>query len=393
MKWKNIITVYLKELRDSLRDRRTLLSTILIPSLVIPLLSLGVGKVATSVVKTAQEDIPKVAILGESGAPGLVGTLKKSPRLEVVPTPEDWKTAIAEKKLRAVLHLPENFEAELKSGGSPLVMVYHYSSELKSENGARVVEQLLGEFRELTLSARLDERGLPKTFVRPFDIRRENVAPPEKVGGNLFGGIVPYLIIILCFTGAMNPAMDLTAGEKERGTMETLLCSPVARSEIVMGKFLMVLTGSLMAMSCTLISLGGTLLLAKDALKSLPMIDPLGCAGVLALILPVAVMFAAVAFTISLFAKSLKEAQSYLGPLVFVVIMPAIIGMLPGVELNWKLALVPLLNVSLACKEMLSGVWHWDYLALIFGSSCLYAAGALKLAVRMFNREDVLFRS
>jgi sodium transport system permease protein len=105
------------------------------------------------------------------------------------------------------------------------------------------------------------------------------------------------------------------------------------------------------------------------------------------------VLFAALAFTISLFAKSSKEAQSYLAPLMIVIIMPAVIGMLPGIDLNARLALVPLLNLSLVCKEMLSGVWHWNYIAIIFGSSCVYAAVALWLAVKMFNREDVIFRA
>src|SRR6185369_6116265 len=89
-----------------------------------------------------------------------------------------------------------------------------------------------------------------------FDVERKNVAPPEKVGGATIGGIIPYMIIILCFTGAIYPAIDLTAGEKERGTMETLLCSPVGRTEIVLGKFLMVLTASLTTMLLSLVSMG-----------------------------------------------------------------------------------------------------------------------------------------
>ena len=125
----------------------------------------------------------------------------------------------------------------------------------------------------------------------------------------------------------------------------------------------------------------------------IPMIDPLGLLGVLAMVLPVAVLFSAVIFTVALFAKSYKEAQSYVGPLVLVIIMPAVLGMLPGIDLNFRLALVPILNLSLVCKEMLSGVWHWEYIALIFGSSCVYAGLALALAVRMFNREDVIFRT
>jgi sodium transport system permease protein len=415
MNWTNITTVYFKELKDSLRDRRTLISTIVIPTLVMPLMFFGVGKVMSNVMTKAREDIPTVALLGGVDSPEIVRQFRESKRMRVVPTPGDWKKAISEKQLRVAVELPEKFEALLRAGEAPPVKVYYYEGELKSDNGARVLERFLGELREQAVATRLMAQGLPKSAARPFEFKRENVAPPEKVGGNLFGGLVPYLIIILCFTGAMYPAMDLTAGEKERGTMETLLCSPVPRVDIVLGKFLMVLTGSLSAMAFMLIStgvsiaIGGTMMMGGGAARSaaagaaaksagaaagpMPMIDPLGVFGVLGMVLPVAVLFAALAFTISLFAKSYKEAQSYLGPMIIVVIMPGVVGMLPGIELSAKTAMIPILNLSLVCKEMLSGVWNWGYIGLIFGSSSLYAGIALWLAVKMFDREDVIFRT
>lgn len=190
--------------------------------------------------------------------------------------------------------------------------------------------------------------------------------------------------------------------------METLLCSPVRRSNIVAGKFLMVLTASVTTMLLSLVSMGGSALLGltffSDASVraaqqqaaaggTIPLIDPLGLFGVFGMVVPVAVFFAALLLALSLFAKSYKEAQSYVSPLIIVVIMPAVVGMLPGIELTAKTALVPILSLSLVCKEMLSGVWHWDFIALIFGSSCLYAAVALAFCVWMFNREDVIFRS
>lgn len=191
--------------------------------------------------------------------------------------------------------------------------------------------------------------------------------------------------------------------------METILCSPVARLDLVLGKFLMVLTASLGTVLCSLGSTAITLLAVGAGVggshglggaaaaigggASLPAIDLLGLVASVAMVLPMAVLFAAVQFTLSLFAKSFKEAQSYVSPLIVVIILPAVIGMLPGVELNARLALVPILNVSLISKELVSGVWHWHLIALIFGSSCLYAAAALAWAVRMFNREDVLFRT
>ena len=413
MNWQHIITIYLKELRDSLRDRRTLISVIVIPTFVMPTLFFGVGKIATGIVTKAREEIPHVMILGGEDSPGVVAELKAAKKLRIVTLAPDWKLQISEKKVRAAVQIPPGFEAGLKAGAADPVIFYNYEGELKSGFAVGELEKFFRELRDRTVTARLQERSLPATLVKPFDFKRENVAPPEKVGGNLLGGIVPYIIIILCFTGAMYPAMDLTAGEKERGTMETLLCSPVARVNIVLGKFLMVLTGSLAAMALSLTSMGISAMVAgmvfaqsgggnklaaaatqaRAAGDFIPTIDPLGLFGVVGMVFPVAVLFSAVIFTVSLFAKSFKEAQSYVGPMVFIVIMPAVIGMLPGIDLNFQLALVPILNLSLVCKEMLSGVWHWNYIALIFGSSCVYAAIALALAVKMFNREDVIFRA
>jgi sodium transport system permease protein len=411
----HIWIIYRKELRDALRDRRTLISSIVVPTLLMPLLLFGVGRLMQRAVAEAREEVPAVAVLGGAGAPALLARLSGDTRVRLVPVPADWREAIAAKRLRAVLEVPERLEERLRAGeASPAVRIFHYQGELKSENGARVTERIVAEHRERVVTERLAARGLSPEAVRPFEVRRENVAPPEKVGGNLFGGLVPYFIILLCFTGAIYPAMDITAGEKERGTMETLLCSPVARLDLVLGKFLLVLTGSLASMFFVVASMAGSALLggalffgasgaaaaaalppgsAAVGMGSLPTIDPLGLAGVFAMVLPVAVLFSAVALTVSLFAKSYKEAQSYLGPLIVVVLVPGMIAALPGTELTARTALIPLLNLSLVCKEMLSGSWPWGYIALIFGSSSLYAAGALALAVRMFNREDVLFRS
>ena len=408
MNLRLILTIYRKELRDALRDRRTLISMIVIPSLIIPLLTFVVGRVGLRVVNQARDEVPAIAVLGGEDSPSIVSRLRGA-RFRIEPT-DGWRDRIAEKSLRAAVQIPPGFEAGLKAGGAPEVTIYHHEGELKSGLAASSLEAFFREVREQAVASLLADRSLPATLARPFDTRRENVAPAEKVGGSIFGGLVPYLIIVLCFTGAMYPAIDLTAGEKERGTLETLLCSPVARTDIVLGKFLMVLTGSLSAMVFMLLSMGVTVLVGGQMLLAgglgkaraaagglpagvLPAIDPLGLLGVLAMVLPVAIFFAAVSFAIGLFARSQREAQSYLAPLLGVVLLPAAVGLLPGMELNAWLALVPLLNLSLVCREMLSGVWHWSYIALIFGSSCAYAAAALYLAVRMFRREDVLFRT
>ncbi len=115
--------------------------------------------------------------------------------------------------------------------------------------------------------------------------------------------------------------------------------------------------------------------------------------AVFVMALPVAVLFSAALLTIALFAKSYKEAQSYLTPMTFVVVIPAVASMLPGVELNARLAIIPILNTSLVCKEIITGTYHWNFIGLIFASTCAYAAAAIFVAVKMFQREDVLFRA
>ncbi len=409
MKTRDIFTVYLKELRDTLRDKRTIITMFVIPTVIMPTLIFGFGFIASKVVRQARAETPTVMILGAASSSTVRSALEAHSRIRVVPSADDYRTRISDKTLRAAVELPDDFDAALARGETAQVRIYHYEGELKSGFAAGELDRFFRDYREKTLQARLDERGLPATMLKPFDVTRQNVAPPEKVGGNLIGGFIPYIIILLCFTGAMYPAMDLTAGEKERGTMETILCSPVGRTELVLGKFLMVLTGSLSTVvlagvsSAITIPLGGMFFsrsggaaAAANAAASggtMPLIDPLGLLASFVMVLPVAVLFAAAIFTLALFAKSYKEAQSTVSPLIVVVILPALAAMLPGVELNAKLALVPLLNVSLVCKELVSGVFHWDLLALIFGSTCVYAAGALALAVRMFNREDVIFRT
>jgi sodium transport system permease protein len=284
-----------------------------------------------------------------------------------------------------------------------LLKIYMYEGDLKSGFGADRLQKFFRDLRDRTIRERLESRHIPDSLIRPLDIKQENVAPPEKVGGAILGGLVPYFVILLCLTGAMYPAMDLTAGEKERGTMETLLCSPVSRTHLVLGKFLMVLTASVATAVLSIGSMafsfgvGKRLLLgmargaANGALQIT--ITAKSILLVFVMVLPIAVLFSAALLAIALFAKSFKEAQSYISPLMIIVVLPAVAALLPGVELNAALALVPVLNTSLVSKEIVTGTYHWKYVALIFASSSVYAAAALAIAVKLFQREDVLFRT
>ncbi len=386
---------------DTLRDRRTLISMIVVPLLLMPGLVVGMASLSLKLVQRAQQQVATIMILGAEHAPAAVAHIRQAKGFEVVPAASDYAQRISEKKLRAAVEFPTGFEQALASDQQPTVKLYHYAGEMRSQFAVRSLERLLNEYRDEVVAKRLASRQLSPDVLQPFDTAEENVAPPEKVGGSIFGGLIPYIIILLALTGAMYPAIDLTAGEKERGTIETILASPVARSELVFGKFLTVMTASVATAILSLASLVATYMLTPKSFAQMGRggasfqiaISGKGVAAVLLMILPVAVMFAAALLAIALLARSFKEAQSYISPLTIVVVLPAVASLLPGIELDARLAFIPILNVSLVSKEILTGTYHWNYIGLIFASSCAYAAAALFIAIRAFQRESVLFRT
>jgi len=400
---RSIGIVYRKELVDSLRDRRTLISMIVVPLLLMPLLTIGLGVILVRQVGQAREEVPKVMILGGEDSPKVRAELEKLEGVQIVPQKLDYAEEISDKQIRAAVEIPAGFDAKLAAGQPMSVKIYMYHGELRSGFGADRLQKFFRDLRDRAIRERLEARQLTEDLIHPFDIEQPNVAPPEKVSGEILGGLVPYFVILLCLTGAMYPAMDLTAGEKERGTIETILCSPVSRTHLVLGKFLMVLTASIATAVLSVISMTVSFGVGKKMLQGLDngaadavlqiTMTAKAVISVFVMVLPLAVLFSAALLAIALFAKSFKEAQSYISPLMIVVVLPAVAAVLPGVELSTGLALVPVLNTSLISKEIMTGTYHWKYIALIFTSSCVYAAAAIAIAVKLFQREDVLFRT
>jgi sodium transport system permease protein len=404
MSLRNVGIVYRKELTEAIRDRRTVISTILVPLLLFPVLSVGFGSLAVVLVGKAKEETPKVMLRGGADSPEVVAGLKKLDKIEIVPETPNWKDQIINKEVRAAVEIPAGFQADVAQQKPDTVNIYNYEGELKSEFATDKVEKYLKDYSDTVVKDRLAAKNLPVAVLKPFEMKRENVAPPEKVSGAAFGGIIGYMVILLCMTGAMYPAMDLTAGEKERGTMETILSSPISRTHLVLGKFFLILTAALGTAALSVLSMGVSFSVLSHytgqtaggraaAAGFLLHLGPKTVISVFIMAVPIAVLFSSVLMTIALFAKTYKEAQSYLTPMTFIVIIPAIASMLPGVELTSKLALIPILSTSLLCKELVAGTYHWDLIAIIFSSTCVYAAAALFIAIKMFQRESVLFRS
>jgi sodium transport system permease protein len=404
MSLRNVSIVYRKELTEAIRDRRTVISTILVPLLLFPVLSVGFGSLAVMLVGKAKEEVPKVMLRGGEDSPSVVAGLKKLDKIEIVAETPNWKDQIINKEVRAAVEIPPGFQADVAQQKQDTVNIYNYEGELKSEFATDKVEKYLKDYSDTVVKDRLAAKNLPVGVLKPFDLKRENVAPPEKVSGAAFGGIIGYMVILLCMTGAMYPAMDLTAGEKERGTMETILSSPISRTHLVLGKFFLILTAALGTAALSVLSMGVSFSVLSHytgqteggraaAAGFLLHLGPKTVISVFIMAVPIAVLFSSVLMTVALFAKTYKEAQSYLTPMTFIVIVPAIASMLPGVELTSKLSLIPILSTSLLCKELVAGTYHWNLIAIIFSSTCVYAAVALFIAIKMFQRESVLFRS
>jgi sodium transport system permease protein len=391
--------IYRKELMDALRDRRTIISTIVVPMLMFPLLTIVFGSLAARSIQKVEREGSTIMLLGETNAPALAQRIRAADGIRVVPPSDAYVALISDKKLRCALEFPPRFEADVKGNRQPGLKIYHFAGEMRSQIAVRAVQKILRDYRDQIIEMRLAEGGFNNELLKPFASREENVAPPEKVGGNVIGGLFPYMIIFLCFMGALAPAIDLTAGEKERGTIESILASPVSRADLVLGKFLMVFTASIVTAVVSLTSFALTFSLPFLAAREIARksqipfdLSVTGVAAVLLMMLPLAVMFASALMSVGLWSKTTKEAHSYASPLMLLVLMPAMAAMVPGFDLNAKLALVPVLNVSLVSKEVLTGNYPWLLLGLVFGSSCAYAAGALSLAAAAFKRESVLFR-
>ena len=402
MSARNIGVVYRKELIDSLRDRRTVVSMIAVPILLMPLLTVGVGVLSAALLGQAMQEVPTVMVLGGQDSPRVMAALQGLGEIHVVPARPDYAEQISNKQIRAAVEIPRDFDAAIERGETATVRIYMYAGELRSGFGAGRLQKFFRDLRERTVRERLAAHQLPDSLLDPFHVEEQNVAPPDKVSATILGGLIPYFVIVLCLIGAMYPAIDLTAGEKERGTMETILCSPVSRVHLVLGKFLMVLTASLFSALLSMISMGVTFEAGRGLLQTLeqfggtalPLRFSFGAmAAVFLMVVPLAVLFSAALLAIALFAKSYKEAQSYLSPLTILVVLPAVVSVLPGVELSAALSLVPVLNTSLVSKEIVAGTYHWDYIVLIFASSCAYASAALAVAIWLFQREEVLFRT
>ncbi len=237
---------------------------------------------------------------------------------------------------------------------------------------------------------------VPQVVLEPMRIEPVNVATPKKVGGMVLGTIVPLVLVLMTITGAIYPAIDLTAGERERGTLETLIVCPVPPMELITGKYLVVATVALLGAALNLASVGATLYfggftqLIGDARGETEL--PLGVLPIILLaLIPFALLFSAVLVAVCSYARTFKEAQNYIMPVIIAALIPGGVAALPGTEFGGINTCVPVMNMVLMARELLLGNYQWGAIALVLVSTTLYAGAAVIIASRIFSTEAVVF--
>ncbi len=396
-------TVYFKEMLELLRDKKTFIFTILVPIVAMPLIFAGLGYLTSSMFKKTENAELTYTVFGKEHSPQLSARFarEKGFREVTLASPDAIKQAIDADLITFALVIPPGFEASLEAHRQAGVALHYNNAvtvDLTRKRVNAVIDAHNAALREAALTAMKMSRAELRYALNPIQLQEISTAGKRERLGAVVGGFLPYILLMVCLMAAMYPAIDLGAGEKERGTLETLLLAPIPRSQIVLAKFLVLFTVGLASALLMVASLG--LLLAafanrtEGALAQVVRTVGFGDLAMVALMLmPTAAIFAAILLAISIYAKSYKEATGMVSPLMMLVIVPIAVAMLPGVELNWFWSMVPLTNVSLAMKELVKGTMDYRMFAAILLSTTLIAAALLAWCRWWFNREEVLFRN
>jgi sodium transport system permease protein len=426
VRWSILWVIFRREVRDQIRDRRTLFMIFVLPILLYPMLGIGISQFAAAreqkprlVVVVGTEHLPVAPPLlnatGDGFNPELIDRAPEAERLQVRVESANgpWgdlarsAPAIRQGDVAAVLLVPRNLAEQFRRETEIEIPISYSSVDENSQTTLPRLRELLARWRKLIVAQRLKRDGKTESYADPLQLKLVDVATPREVGGVVWSRLFPFLLVMMSLTGAFYPAIDLCAGEKERGTMETLLISPASRAELVFGKFLTVMLASVMTAVLNLLSMGltgiymarivGTLSGEAGRRSVYAIIAPptlQAAFWMVLLLVPLSAFFSAVCLALAVLARSMKEGQYYMTPL-YMVSLPLIFLMLaPGIELNLFYSLVPITGAALLLRVLIMG--NYDvalrYFLPVLVPTLVYAAVALRWAVDQFQRESVLFR-
>lgn len=400
------VAIFLKEWREMLRDQRVIFGVFIGPLLFTIGLFAMIGMTSKKVVETARKTVIPIAIIDQRHPDLILMPLEKSGRFKIIRAANhaEGEALVKEGKARLLLETQgDGFTNESSSTSDPAkqnepvqVKLLYDPSDNQSEIALRVIETQIATINREMVKGLLSSRGIDAGMSEPFQLKSESL--PGRSSGFLLI-MIPYFLMLWSLVGGMTIASDLVAGEKERGTMETLLTSPASRSEVVFGKFFALLSQAWVGILVQILGLGiGWRLMASGPQMAQGTgidLTPNTLMIMLVAILPYSVLNTALLFMISTYSRNQREAQGYVTAASFVLMIPLIMSQFIGYfefSRQWWMGLIPVLNVFQVVKQALGQQFSWTMFGLTLGSMSLLAVIALTIAIRMFKRETVLFR-
>ncbi|RDY26938.1 CPBP family intramembrane metalloprotease [Romboutsia weinsteinii] len=397
MRTKIVKYILKKELLDILRDKKTIFMMIILPLILYPVLLIGMTQVMSMSMNSMNQQELTVGISKE-----LDGDLSKvvdelnnenshnDGELNFVSV-EDYEKSLEESRIDAYLSVDDNKNYK----------IYINSSQNNSNTALSKIEKALDKYKELKVEEKLSEEGLDvKSTLEPISYESVDLAKNEELAGSFLGQLLPFILVMGVLLGAIYPAIDVMAGEKERGTLETLFTLPISNLELVMGKYLAVSFSAIvtavlnvfsilltMVFLVTSSGLSGELGIDSFKFKSLvlPIIITIVCIGLFAMVVSAVVM------CVCSLAKNFKDAQNYITPVMLLVMIPSYVSMIPTIELDTFTATIPVVNISLLIKSVLSFKSDLSLIALVLVSNLAFVFLSVLLLSKMFNSEDILF--
>ncbi len=404
MKLKHTLIVFKKEVKDLIRDRRTIFTSILIPMLIIPLINIIMGGGVEKFTKDLNENVTVTLsrASNNSEVKQLVQEklLKGNPNLKLVEV-DDPAEALKNEQVRCILDFEDGFAEKLKVGRPFKITLQYDESKTKSQASVDIVSQAIEQFKVKIVGERIAALGLDKDILEPVVIERSNVAEGGQGSNMMLLMFLPMMIGLLVSIGGIPAATDLVAGEKERNTFEALLTTMPSRGSLLMGKYLAVTLFSFVSVVAIVTGMvigylinPNSLTMGVDSQISGFEAQPL--AVVLALVITIALgmTFSGLQIALSAFARSYKEAQTYLSFLMIAAMIPGYATMFlqPG-DLQTFMFALPVLNTISAFKMILGGVVNYTNLLLALITSVVFVAVTLWIAASLFKKEKILFRS
>ena len=384
-----LLTVFFKELRDALRDRRTALMVLVASILTGPITLVLVAQFVSGLEEKAAT--LKVRMVGQENAASLVNFLRRSD-VEIETAPADYEARIKEGRLDAVIVVPKDFDEKYFSGDGAKVDIVYDDSRTESSPAIRQAERLLRAFNRETGMLRLIARGVSPELNEPVKVQHVNTATPRQKGAFLLF-LIPMFAILSPLLGGMTIAIDSTAGERERGSLEPLLANPVPIWQVVVGKWLAAWS---FATAVAVLTLGGFVLAASlYAQKRLAALMAFGAPEFLqfvAMVVPFAAMTAAVQMLICTYGRSYREAQTYVSYLATVVSFVPLVVMFSGLkDAFWQLV-VPVLGQQVVLSRVVRGdglsATDWLIPSLV---AFAIAFAAVMLVARLLREERIVF--